>query len=165
MMLIIGIDPGISGSICFFLDGKILDVIEMPTMVDGKKNKKQVNGSQIFNEISHRIKNIDKNKIRVVIEQVSAMPGQGVTSMFNFGQSFGILKGICSAMQLPMYFVRPAKWKKYFNLINSEKDASRTRAIEIFPYFSTELSRKKDTNKADAILIASFYNETYKIEE
>ncbi len=165
MMLIIGIDPGISGSICFFLDGKILEVIEMPTMVDGKKNKKQVNGSQIFNEISHRIKNIDKNNIRVVIEQVSAMPGQGVTSMFNFGQSFGILKGICSAMQLPMYFVRPAKWKKYFNLINSEKDASRTRAIEIFPYFSTELSRKKDSNKADAILIASFYNETYKIEE
>ena len=163
-MLIIGIDPGISGSICFFLDGKILDVIEMPTMIDGKKNKKQVNGSQIFNEISNRIKKTDKNNVRVVIEQVSAMPGQGVTSMFNFGQSFGILKGICSAMQLPMYFVRPAKWKKYFNLINSEKDASRTRAIEIFPYFSTELSRKKDSNKADAILIASFYNETYKIE-
>tara|TARA_Y100000741_G_scaffold296124_1_gene236823 strand:- start:640 stop:1131 length:492 start_codon:yes stop_codon:yes gene_type:complete len=163
-MLIIGIDPGISGSICFFQDGKIVDVVEMPTMTDGKKNKKQVNGSQIFNEISKRIKNIDKKDIKVVIEQVSAMPGQGVTSMFNFGQSFGILKGVCSAIQLSMYFVRPAKWKKYFNLINSEKDASRTRAIEIFPYFSSELSRKKDSNKADAILIASFYYETYKIE-
>ena len=164
-MLIIGIDPGISGSICFLEDGKILDVIEMPTMADGKKNKRQVNGSQIFNEISNRIKKIDKKDIKVVIEQVSAMPGQGVTSMFNFGQSFGILKGICSAMQLPMYFVRPAKWKKYFNLINSEKDASRTRAIEVFPYFSSQLSRKKDSNKADAILIASFYYETYKLEE
>ena len=164
-MLIIGIDPGISGSICFFQDGKIVDVVEMPTMTEGKKNKKQVNGSQIFNEISEKIKKLDKKEIKVVIEQVSAMPGQGVTSMFNFGQSFGILKGICSAMQLPMYFVRPAKWKKYFNLINSEKDASRTRAIEIFPYFSKQLSRKKDSNKADAILIASFYYETYKIEE
>ena len=164
-MLIIGIDPGITGSICFFQDGKIIDVVEMPTMTDGKKNKKQVNGSQIFNEISERIRNLDKKEIKVIIEQVSAMPGQGVTSMFNFGQSFGILKGICSAMQLPMYFVRPAKWKKYFNLINSEKDASRTRAIEIFPYFSAELSRKKDSNKADAILIASFYYETYKIDE
>ena len=162
-MLIIGIDPGISGSICFFEDGKILDVINMPTMTDGKKNKKQVNGSQIYNEISKRIKKAEDQNIRVVIEQVSAMPGQGVTSMFNFGQSFGILKGICSAMQLPMYFVRPAKWKKYFNLINSEKDASRTRAIEIFPYFSSELSKKKDSNKADAILIANFYYETYKI--
>ena len=164
-MLIIGIDPGISGSICFLDNGKILDVIEMPIMTDGKKNKKQENGSQVYNEISKRIKQFEKNQIRVVIEHVSAMPGQGVTSMFNFGQSFGILKGICTAMQLPMYFVRPAKWKKYFNLLNSEKDASRTRAIEIFPYFSSQLSRKKDSNKADAILIASFYHETYKIGE
>ena len=164
-MIIIGIDPGISGSICFFEDGKILEVVEMPTMIEGKKNKRQVNGSQIYNEIFKRIKGYDKHNVRVVIEQVSAMPGQGVTSMFNFGQSFGILKGICSAMQLPMYFVRPAKWKKYFGLINSEKDASRTKAIEMFPYFSPQLSKKKDTNKADAILIASFYHETYKLEE
>ncbi len=164
-MLIIGIDPGISGSICFLEDGKILEVIEMPTMTEGKKNKKQVNGAQIFNEISEKINKSEKKDVRVVIEQVSAMPGQGVTSMFNFGQSFGILKGICSAMQLSMFFVRPAKWKKYFNLINSEKDASRTRAIEIFPYFSSHLSKKKDSNKADAILIASFYYETYKIED
>ena len=163
-MLIIGIDPGISGSICFFQDGVIKDVVDMPTMIEGKKNKKQVNGSQIFNEISEKIKNMDKKNIKVVIEHVTAMPGQGVTSMFNFGQSFGILKGICSAMQLPVYFVRPAKWKKYFNLINSEKDASRTRAIEIFPYYSSHLSRKKDSNKADAILIASFFFETYKEE-
>ena len=164
-MLIIGIDPGISGSICFFEDGKIIDVIEMPTMTEGKKNKKQVNGSQIYNEISKRINKFQKKDVRVIVEQVSAMPGQGVTSMFNFGQSFGILKGICSAMQLPIYFVRPAKWKKYFNLINSEKDASRTRAIEIFPYFSSQLSKKKDANKADAILIASFYYETHKKED
>tara|TARA_B100001996_G_C18491210_1_gene527692 strand:+ start:282 stop:776 length:495 start_codon:yes stop_codon:yes gene_type:complete len=164
-MLIISMDPGISGSICFFEDGKIIDVVEMPTMIEGKKNKKQVNGAQIYNEISHRITNLKKENIKVVIEQVSAMPGQGVTSMFNFGQSFGILKGICAAMQLPMYFVRPAKWKRYFNLINSEKDASRTKAIEIFPYFSSQLSKKKDSNKADAILIASFYYETYQSEE
>ena len=145
-MLIIGIDPGISGSICFFEDGKIIEVIEMPVMTEGKKNKKQVNGAQIYNEFLKRINNRD-DEIRVVIEQVSAMPGQGVTSMFNFGQSYGILKGICSAMQLPMFFVRPAKWKKYFNLINSQKDASRTRAIEIFPYFSAQLSKKKTLTK------------------
>ena len=164
-MIIIGIDPGLSGSICFFENGKILDVVEMPTMIEGKKNKKQVNGSQIYNEILKRISHLDKSNVKVVIEQVSAMPGQGVTSMFNFGQSFGILKGICSAMQLPVYFVRPAKWKKYFNLINSEKDASRTRAIEIFPYFSSQLSKKKDSNKADAILISSFFYETFKLED
>ena len=161
-MLIIGIDPGISGAICFFKDGKILDVIEMPTMTEGKKNKRQANGSQIYNEISKRIDLSDKQNIRVIIEHVSAMPGQGVTSMFNFGQSFGILKGICAAMQLPVYFVRPAKWKKYFSLINSQKDASRTRAIEMFPYFSSQLSKKKDANKADAMLIASYFYENLR---
>ena len=161
-MLVIGIDPGITGSICFFEDGKVIDLIDMPNMADGKKQKKQVNGAQIYNEILLRTKNVEKKNIKVVIEHVSAMPGQGVTSMFNFGQSFGVLKGICSAMQLSMYFVRPAKWKRFFNLINAEKDASRTKAIEIFPYISTELSRKKDANKADAILLASYFFETYQ---
>ena len=106
-MFIIGIDPGISGAICFFENGKIIDVIDMPNMAEGKKNKRQVNGAQIFNEIDQRIKNIPKHKISVVLEHVSAMPGQGVTSMFNFGQSFGVIKGICAAMRLPLYFVRP----------------------------------------------------------
>ena len=161
-MLIIGIDPGINGAICLFKDGKIVDVFEMPKMAVGKKNKSQVNASQIFNEIQKAVEGEDKTKVIAVIEQVSAMPGQGVTSMFNFGQSFGVLKGICSAMQLSMFFIRPAKWKKYFGLIKTEKDASRTKVIEIFPYISSELSRKKDSNKADAVLIASFFYNTFK---
>ena len=160
-MFIIGIDPGITGAICFLHNGEIKDVIDMPKMAEGKKNKKQVNASQIYNEISYRIKNIPISEICVVIEQVSAMPGQGVTSMFNFGQSFGVLKGICASMKLPMHLVRPAKWKKYFNLIKTEKEASRTKVIEIFPQISSMLSKKKDVNKADAILIASFFNNTY----
>ena len=161
-MLIIGIDPGISGAICFFEDGQVKEIIEMPVMAEGKKNKRQINGPQTYNEILKRINNFQKKDIIVVIEQVSAMPGQGVTSMFNFGQSFGVLKGICSAMQLSMFFIRPAKWKKYFGLIKTEKDASRTKVIEIFPYISSQLSRKKDSNKADAVLIASFFYNTYK---
>ncbi len=164
-MLIIGIDPGISGAICFFENGEVKDIIDMPVMADGKKNKKQINGSQIYNEILSRTKNHLKKDIHVVIEQVSAMPGQGVTSMFNFGQSFGVVKGICSAMQLSMYFVRPMRWKKYFNLLKTEKEASRSKAIEIFPYISSKLLRKKDSNKADAILISSYFNNTYNIED
>ena len=121
-------------------------------------------GLKCIMRLKVELKIIKKKNIFVVVEQVSAMPGQGVTSMFNFGQSFGVIKGICSAMQLPIHFVRPSKWKKYFNLINTEKDASRTRAIEIFPYISPQLSKKKDSNKADAILIASFFNNTYKLE-
>ena len=164
-MLIIGIDPGINGAICFFENGEVKEVIDMPTMQDGKKNKRQINGNQIFNEISSRIEKINKKNVNVVVEQVSAMPGQGVTSMFNFGQSFGVIKGICAAMQLSIFFVRPAKWKKNFDLINTEKDASRTKAIEMFPKISCYLSKKKDSNKADAILISSFYYETYKKED
>ena len=162
-MLIIGIDPGITGAICFFENGQVKDIIEMPNMADGKKNKRQINGPQIYNEISARIIDFPKKDVLVVIEQVSAMPGQGVTSMFNFGQSFGVIKGICSAMQLSMHFVRPVKWKKYFNLIKTNKDASRTKVIEIFPYISSKIPRKKDSNKADSILIAKYFEETQNV--
>ena len=157
-MIIIGIDPGVSGAICILTDGKITEIYEMPTMIDGKKNKKQVNGAEITNIINKEL--VNEKDINVVIEHVSAMPGQGVTSMFNFGQSFGVLKGICAALKLPVHFIRPVKWKKHFNLINTEKDASRTKVIEVFPYISSKISKKKDANKADAILIARFFYET-----
>jgi len=157
-VIIFGIDPGVSGAISVLENKKIIDVIEMPTMIDGKKNKKQVNGSQVTSIIKKNLK-VDKDVI-VVVEHVNAMPGQGVTSMFNFGQSFGVIKGICSALSLPIYFVRPTKWKKYFNLIKTNKDASRTKVIEIYPEISDKLSRKKDSNKADAILIARYFNDT-----
>ena len=157
-MIIIGIDPGVSGAICILNDGKIIEIYEMPTMIDGKKNKKQVNGAEITNIINKEL--VNEKDINVVIEHVSAMPGQGVTSMFNFGQSFGVLKGICAALKLPVHFIRPVKWKKHFNLINTEKDASRTKVIEVFPYISSKISKKKDANKADAILIARFFHET-----
>ena len=157
-MLIIGIDPGISGSICFFEEGKIVDVVEMPTMIDGKKNKRQINSAQVTNIIKETLNK--GKKVVVVVEHVNAMPGQGVTSMFNFGQSFGVIKGICAALSLPIYFVRPTKWKKHFNLIKTNKDASRTKIIEVYPEISSKLQRKKDSNRADAILIALYFNDT-----
>ena len=157
-MIIFGIDPGVSGAICVLKEGKILEVYEMPTMIDGKKNKRQVNGAEVTNIFLKESNNEDK--IKVVVEHVTAMPGQGVTSMFNFGQSFGVLKGICAALKLPIYFVRPVKWKEHFNLIKTNKDASRTKVIEIFPYISSKISRKKDSNKADSILIAKYFEET-----
>jgi len=157
-MKIFGIDPGVSGAICVLKEGKILEVYEMPTMIDGKKNKRQVNGAEVTNIFLKDLNNEDKAK--VVVEHVTAMPGQGVTSMYNFGQSFGVLKGICAALKLPIYFVRPVKWIKYFNLIKTNKDASRTKVIEIFPYISSKISRKKDSNKADSILIAKYFEET-----
>ena len=157
-MKIIGIDPGLSGAIAILQDNKVIKVFDMPVMADGKKNKRQLNSSQLTNIIKQ---NTSKGEeIAVVVEQVNAMPGQGVTSMFNFGQSFGAIKGVCAALELSIFFVRPSKWKKYFELINSSKDASRTKVIEMYPSLSNQLSKKKDVNKSDAILIAKFYSET-----
>ena len=161
-MLIFGIDPGISGAISIFKNNKFVEVLDMPTMIDGKKNKWQVNGAQ-FAHIIKGYSNGYDGEMSVIVEQVNAMPGQGVTSMFNFGQSFGVIKGVCSALNIPIYFVRPLKWKKYFDLVKTHKDASRTKAIQIYPHISDKISRKKDSNKADAILIASYFKDLQKL--
>ena len=157
-MKIIGIDPGLSGAIAILEDNKVLSIFDMPVMAEGKKNKRQLNSAQLVDIIKENIKINDD--IAVVVEQVNAMPGQGVTSMFNFGQTFGAIKGVCAALKLPIFFVRPSKWKKHFELINSSKDASRTKVIEMYPSFAEKLSKKKDVNKSDAILIARFFSET-----
>ena len=158
-MRIIGIDPGLSGGIAILDDLKIYDIFDMPIMSEGKKNKNQLNSAQLVNIINKHV--LKKENTFVIVEQVSAMPGQGVTSMFNFGQTFGSIKGICAALGLPIFYVRPAKWKKHFELINSSKDASRTKVIEMYPSISPRLAKKKDVNKADAILIARFFRDCH----
>jgi len=157
-MKILGIDPGLSGAIAVLEDTKVLGLFDMPVMAEGKKNKRQLNSAQLVDIIKENIQS--NEEVAVVVEQVNAMPGQGVTSMFNFGQTFGAIKGVCAALKLPIFFVRPSKWKKYFELINSSKDSSRTKVIEMYPSLSNQLTKKKDVNKSDAILIARFYSET-----
>ena len=158
-MRIIGIDPGLSGGIAILDDLTIYDIFDMPVMSEGKKNKNQLNSAQLVNIINKHV--LKKENTFVIVEQVSAMPGQGVTSMFNFGQTFGSIKGICAALGLPIFYVRPAKWKKHFELINSSKDASRTKVIEMYPSISSRLTKKKDVNKADAILIARYFRDCH----
>ena len=157
-MKIFGIDPGLSGAIAILEKKKVLSLFDMPVMAEGKKNKKQLNSAQLVDIL--RENSIGDDETAVVVEQVNAMPGQGVTSMFNFGQTFGAIKGVCAALNLPIFFVRPSKWKKYFELINSSKDSSRTKVIEMYPSLSSQLAKKKDVNKSDAILIARYYYET-----
>ncbi len=163
-MKIIGIDPGLSGAIAILENNKVLNIFDIPVMSEGKKNKRQLNSALLVNLLKENINNKEEEVV-VVVEQVNAMPGQGVTSMFNFGQTFGAIKGICAALELPIYFVRPSKWKKHFELINSSKDSSRTKAIEMYPKLSNQLAKKKDVNKSDAILIARFFSETRLTEE
>ena len=162
-MIVVGIDPGLNGAIAVLQDKKVLSITDMPVMADGKKNKRQLNNAQLAEIL--RKNTSEGDEISIVVEQVNAMPGQGVTSMFNFGQTFGAIKGICAALELPIFFVRPSKWKKHFELINSSKDSSRTKAIEMYPKLSNQLTKKKDVNKSDAILIARFFSETRLAEE
>ena len=157
-MKILGIDPGLSGGISVLEDQKVLGIFDMPVMAEGKKNKRQLNSAQLVNIIKENTRSDDE--VVIIVEQVNAMPGQGVTSMFNFGQTFGAIKGICAAMSLPIFFVRPSKWKKHFELINASKDSSRTKVIEMYPHLSNQLAKKKDVNKSDAILIARYYYDT-----
>ena len=157
-MKIIGIDPGLSGAIAVLENKKVLKIFDIPVMSEGKKNKRQLNSALLVSLLKENIEN--NEEVAIVVEQVNAMPGQGVTSMFNFGQTFGAIKGICAALEFPIFFVRPSKWKKHFELINSSKDSSRTKAIEMYPKLSNQLTKKKDVNKSDAILIARYFFET-----
>ena len=140
-MKIIGIDPGLSGAIAVMEDNKVLNLFDIPVMSEGKKNKRQLNSALLVSLLKENI--VSHEEVAVVVEQVNAMPGQGVTSMFNFGQTFGAIKGVCAALDLPIFFVRPSKWKKHFELINSSKDSSRTKAIEMYPKLSNQLTKKK----------------------
>ena len=162
-MKVIGIDPGLSGAIAILENNKVLNIFDIPVMSEGKKNKRQLNSALLVSLLRENI--IENEDVAVVVEQVNAMPGQGVTSMFNFGQTFGAIKGVCAALNLSIFFVRPSKWKKHFDLINSSKDSSRTKAIEMYPKLSNQLAKKKDVNKSDAILIARYYSETRLSEE
>lgn len=156
----IGIDPGISGAIASLCGTEYRDVIDMPVMAKGKAGKNQVNAAAIADILRGLKQHCD---ITVAIELVGAMPGQGVTSMFNFGESLGVIRGVCAALRLPVVWVTPQQWKRKFGLLGADKDLARTRAIELYP--TAPLSRKKDCGRADALLIARFVAETQRAIE
>lgn len=149
--MIIGIDPGLTGALALLDDdGAISDVIDMPISAKTNGKGNQVNASllaQIMASLSRLPIDV------VVIERVHAMPGQGVTSVFGFGRSLGVVEGVAASCSLPVKWVTPQKWKKQFGLIGKDKDASRTLVIEQHPYKADLFKRKKDIGRADAVLI------------
>ena len=154
MSFIIGIDPGISGAISVFRDGKLESVVDMPTVeiASGKTIKRHISAATLRN-----ILELDMYQFsHVVIEKVGAMPGQGVTSMFNFGRSAGIIEGVVAALRMPHTYVTPQTWTKAVGRA-AGKDASRMRAMELFPSKADLFKRAKDDGRADAALIAYWY--------
>lgn len=152
MKYILGIDPGLSGALAFY-DPMLeeLITIPMPTLAAGTGSKRIIDEYKLAAIIDD---NAEMTK-KCVIEQVGAMPGQGVTSMFNFGMSYGILRGIVSANFIPVEHVRPQKWKKALR-VPSNKDSARARASEIFPKFSDNWNLAKWDGRAEAALIAYY---------
>ena len=94
--------------------------------------------------------------ISAVIEAVAAMPGQGVSSMFRFGESVGVVLGVLGALQIPLRWVTPQRWKKAAGIVGKDKDAARSLAIQLHPEVAELLKRKEDVGRADAALIARF---------
>ena len=152
-MKIIGIDPGQTGAIAVMEKGLIVQVIDMPVMARTYGKGQQVDASALASELF----GVGTGTIsEVVMEQVGAMPGQGSTSMFNFGEGVGIVKGVLGALQIPVRMVTPQRWKKSAGLSGKDKDAARSLAIQLHPEAAEYLRRKKDVGRADAICIARF---------
>ena len=162
--MIIGIDPGITGAISFFSNhGRLLRVDDLPIMALGKKQ--QLNPSELTNIIGGAIEdpefaeaglslNMGDYANAAYLEKVGAMPGQGVSSMFNFGMGYGAIQGVLAGLCVPLHLVTPQKWKKHHGLIGKDKDCARTLAQQLYPEAS--LARKKDIGRADAILIGDY---------
>lgn len=147
----IGIDPGLSGAIAVLKGTGSLIVIDMPTMTVERngKAKRQVSAT----ELAEILGNAKSDDCHVFVEKVSAMAGQGVTSVFSFGRSFGMIEGILAALHMPVTYVAPATWVKAVHR-GAGKDASRQRAMELFPANQADFKRVKDDGRSDAALIA-----------
>lgn len=144
---IIGVDPGFSGAIGIV--GEMdLDVHDMPVLGEGPQ--KFVDGHQL------RELFVNARPRKIVIEQVSAMPGQGVTTMFRFGAAYGAVVGVAMSVGCPVHFVVPAKWKRKMGLLGTTKEASRALAIRTFPSLRDQLKRKKDDGRAEGLLLADY---------
>jgi crossover junction endodeoxyribonuclease RuvC len=154
----IGIDPGVSGALALIApDDSLSDLIDMPTMLlTGKRQT--VNAAELGKVLRGWL--MGSHSTIAILEQVSAMPGQGVSSMFSFGTSYGIVQGVMAALQIPLHFVRPQAWKQRAGIPpKSEKDLARTVAQRLYP--AASLERKKDIGRADAILIARYGAEPF----
>jgi len=157
--VIVGVDCGLTGAVSLIdeMEGTYFSVVDIPTIQSAsssRKVKNEINPAglrEIFATIT--VPSI------AVVERTSAMPGQGVSSMFSMGDSFGVVRGVLSALCVPIVYVAPVVWKKHFK-IGSDKERARALAISYFP--NAPLSRKKDHNRAESLLLARWYFETIK---
>jgi crossover junction endodeoxyribonuclease RuvC len=153
-MIVCGIDPGLDGAVAFLNIPKgTLEVFDMPTVtvLRGGKKKREVSASMFADLFSVHM----NSEIKVFSERVNAMKGQGVTSVFSFGRSSGIIEGVIAARLMPLTLVTPQTWQKACN-VRDGKDGSRARAAELYPAYARLFARKCDDGRSDASLIAYY---------
>lgn len=155
---ILGVDPGLSGAFALLCPGDVLQVFDMPTTerIVNRKRKRQIDAYAIMGWLElngYRI-------IKAVIEKVGSMPGQGVTSSFNFGYTAGSIDACCAAAGLKVEHVYPQVWKRHYGLLGQPKDASRAAASKLLPKAAYLWPRKKDDGRAEAALLALYGRET-----
>ena len=153
MTIIVGIDPGFSGAVAFLWPNMKLEIHDMPVLKN-TKGKTELNL-----HILHELLTPEGDEPHMaVIEQVAAMRGQGVSSMFRFGETYGATQMAVAAHAMPIHYVTPAKWKGHFKL-SRDKGVSRSVAIQRFPKNAADFSRVKDDGRAEAALIALYGKE------
>ncbi|SBA31139.1 crossover junction endodeoxyribonuclease RuvC [Citrobacter amalonaticus] len=147
MTAVLGIDPGCSGALVLITEqGGYIDHLAMPTIKVGTKSR--VNGAAVAAWVRQY------GITHAYLEKVGAMPGQGTASMFTFGHAAGVAEGILQGLNIPYTLVTPQAWKKSAGLIGSDKDAARSRAIQLYPELRALDAKAKGQAIADALLIA-----------
>ena len=152
----IGVDPGISGAIAiYFPDIDTVDVIDFPLVATKRTGRRVVRNEINENALADWVINHQGKTGRAFVEQVGSMPNQGVSSTFRFGMAYGIIRGILAGRGMSYQLVRPQKWKKAMG-VGRDKDECRLLASRMFPNQARLFVRKKDANRAEAVLIAVY---------
>ena len=149
---LVGIDPGLTGAVAILEDDGSVGVIDMPCVPKSSGKGGEVCAELLAKALRESVSRDD----RIFVEAVHAMPGNGATSMFGFGRSLGVVLGVLAALGLPYELVRPMKWKRAAGIVGKPKDASRGAALRLYPAAADLLKRKKDSGRADAILIGHY---------
>lgn len=162
LRLTLGIDPGQTGAIAAIADGRFAGFVDMPVMPRAAGGQ-HINEGALADALRELLAAHSGASVFAVLEEVGAMPKQGVSSTFRFGESYGVIRGVLGALRIPRMQVRPERWKKYLQLAGKEKDAARTVAIQRHPNAAAQLTRKKDVGRADALLIATWAEITEQV--
>jgi crossover junction endodeoxyribonuclease RuvC len=160
--IVLGVDPGQTGAVAVLADGDVDSFIDMPTL-SRRAGGLQVNATELASSLRGVLQKFPGAYVLAVLELVSAMPKQGGSSGFRFGQSDGIVRGVLGTLRIPIIEVPPQMWKRHLRLTGCDKDAARTLAVQRFPNAAPSLTRKKDIGRADALLIALWAELTEQI--